>query len=112
MLLSVVPAFPQPLASSRRGQMTTNAALNSCSFPESLDDSEMEQTATCYDPDKNLESIMADPHQVISIMATAICDARKDPDHRMDPEEAKHIAKCIVEALTDAGLQIVPVGKN
>ena len=62
---------------------------------------------------KNLESIMADPHQVISIMATAICDVRKDhPDDRMDPEEAKQIAKCIVEALTDAGLQIVPISKN
>jgi hypothetical protein len=56
---------------------------------------------------------MADPHQVSSIMATTICDARKDhPDHRMDPEEAKQIAKCIVEALTDAGLQIVPISKN
>jgi len=56
---------------------------------------------------------MADPHQVMSIIATAICDAHKDhPDYRMDPEEAKHIAKCIVEALTDAGLQIVPISKN
>ena len=33
---------------------------------------------------------MADQHQVNSIIATAICDARKeDPDHRMDPEEVK-----------------------
>jgi hypothetical protein len=56
---------------------------------------------------------MADPHQAISIMASAICDVSKDPpDHRMDPEEAKQIAKCIVEALTDAGLQIVPICKN
>jgi hypothetical protein len=56
---------------------------------------------------------MADPHQAISIMATAICDVRKDPpDYRMDPEEAKQIAKCIVEALTDAGLQIVPISEN
>jgi hypothetical protein len=30
----------------------------------------------------------------------------------MDPEEAKQIAKCIVEALLDAGLQIVPVNKD
>jgi hypothetical protein len=29
----------------------------------------------------------------------------------MDPEEAKQIAKCIVEALFDAGLQIVPLSK-
>jgi hypothetical protein len=56
---------------------------------------------------------MADPHQMMSIMATAICDVHKDhPDHRIDPEEAKQIAKCIVEALTDAGLQIVPISKN
>jgi hypothetical protein len=27
----------------------------------------------------------------------------------MDPEDAKQIAKCIVVALTDAGLEIVPV---
>lgn len=27
----------------------------------------------------------------------------------MDPEEAKQIAKCIVEALSDARFQIVPV---
>jgi hypothetical protein len=53
---------------------------------------------------------MADQHQVNSIIATAICDARNDhPDQRMDPEEAKQIAKCIIEALTEAGLQIVPV---
>ena len=56
---------------------------------------------------------MADPHQAISIMASAICDVRKDhPDFRMDPEEAKQVAKCIVEALTDAGLEIVPISKN
>jgi hypothetical protein len=30
----------------------------------------------------------------------------------MDPEEAKLIAKCIVEALADAGLEIVPVTKD
>jgi hypothetical protein len=51
---------------------------------------------------------MADPHQVSIIIATAICDACRDhPDHRIDSEEAKQIAKCIVEALADAGLQIV-----
>jgi hypothetical protein len=53
---------------------------------------------------------LADPHQVNSIISAAICDCRKDhPDGRMDPQEAKQIAKCIVEALSDAGLQIVPV---
>jgi uncharacterized protein (DUF849 family) len=56
---------------------------------------------------------MADEHQVNSIIATAICDARKDhPDHRMDPEEAKQIAKCVIEALFEAGLQIVPATIN
>jgi hypothetical protein len=30
----------------------------------------------------------------------------------MDAEEAKQIAKCIVEALSDAGLQIAPLGKK
>jgi hypothetical protein len=60
-----------------------------------------------------LREPMADQHQLNSIIATALCDARKDhPDHRIDPEEAKQIAKCIVEALIDAGLQIVPVGKS
>jgi hypothetical protein len=57
---------------------------------------------------------MTDQHQVNSIIATAICDARKnDPsEHRMDPEEAKQLAKCILDALADAGLQIVPVEKQ
>jgi hypothetical protein len=42
-------------------------------------------------------------------MATAICDCRKDqPDNRIDPTEAKQIAKCITEALADAGLRIAP----
>jgi predicted ATPase len=50
---------------------------------------------------------MTDQHQVNSIVATAIRDAR-----RMDPEEAKQIAKCVIQALTDAGLQIVPVSKS
>ncbi|MEO6782212.1 MAG: hypothetical protein ABI196_15125 [Bradyrhizobium sp.] len=52
---------------------------------------------------------MSDQHQVNSIIATAICDARKEnPGGRIEPEEAKQIAKCIVEALSGAGLQIVP----
>ena len=50
---------------------------------------------------------MVDQHQVNSIIATAILDSRKDhPDH-IDPA-TKQIAKCIIEALTDAGLAIVP----
>jgi len=44
---------------------------------------------------------------------TMICDALKDrPDHRIDLGEAKQIAKCVLEALTDAGLQIVPLSKE
>jgi hypothetical protein len=62
---------------------------------------------------KNQEGPLADPHQAITIIATALCEARKDhPDHAMDPEEAKQIAKCIVEALSDARFQIVPVEAN
>lgn len=56
---------------------------------------------------------MSDEHQVNSIIAAAISDARKDhPDGRMDAEEAKQVAKCIVEALSSAGLQIVPMSKD
>jgi hypothetical protein len=56
---------------------------------------------------------MTDAHQLNSIIAAAICDARKDhPDQQLDPEQAKQIAKCIVEALTGAGLQIVPLGDH
>jgi hypothetical protein len=59
------------------------------------------------------EITMSDEHQVNSIIATAIFDARKDhPDGRIDPEEAKQFAKCVIEALSSAGLQIVPVSSN
>lgn len=51
---------------------------------------------------------MADQHQVNAIMASTICGCLKEnADRRIDPEEAKHIAKCIVAALTEAGLAIV-----
>jgi len=56
-----------------------------------------------------IEAIMTDPYQVNSIIAVAICEARGDhPDKRMDSDEAQRIAKCIAEALTGAGLKIVP----
>jgi hypothetical protein len=59
------------------------------------------------------EEAMTDPHQVNSIIATAICDAHKDlQENRMDPEEAKQIAKGIVEALSNAGFQIVLARKD
>ena len=61
----------------------------------------------------NREDRMVDLHQVNSIIAAAICDARKDHSGgRMEAEEAKQIAKCIVAALSDAGLEIVPVRKD
>lgn len=55
---------------------------------------------------------MADQHQVNSIIATAIHDAHKDREDQIAPEQAKQIAKCITEALTAAGLQIVPIRKG
>ena len=52
---------------------------------------------------------MTDPHQVNAIIATAIMNSEVDADHdAVDVEKAKHIAKCIVMALTDAGLEITP----
>jgi hypothetical protein len=56
---------------------------------------------------------MSDAHQASAIIATAIFDARKDhPDRQIDPEEAKHIAKCIIEALSGAGLEIAPASTD
>ena len=59
------------------------------------------------------DNFVTDEHQVNSIIAAAICEAQKDhPIHQMDPEQAKQIAKCITEALTGAGLQIVPLSND
>ena len=50
---------------------------------------------------------LVDQHQVISIIATAICECFKErPEQEIGPEEAKQIAKCIIEALAEAGLEI------
>ena len=50
---------------------------------------------------------MVDQHQVNSIIATAICECSKEhPEQTIGPEEAKQMAKCIIEALTNAGLEI------
>jgi hypothetical protein len=50
---------------------------------------------------------MVDQHQVISIIATAICECFKEhPEQTIGPEEAKQIAKCVIEALSEAGLEI------
>ena len=58
----------------------------------------------------NQEETLTDPHQVNSIIAKTIWGSRKDhPTHTIDPDEAKHLAKCIVEALLDAGFQIAPL---
>jgi hypothetical protein len=62
---------------------------------------------------ENWEGHMSDQHLVNSIIASAILDALKDhPEGGMDPEEAKQVAKCIVEALSSAGLRIVPVSDD
>jgi hypothetical protein len=50
---------------------------------------------------------LADPHQVNTIIAAAILDCRKDhPEGGLDPEEAKTMAKCIIQQLSEAGFQI------
>jgi hypothetical protein len=55
---------------------------------------------------------MDDPHQVNTIIATAICDAVKDrPDGEIGIEEAKLLGKRVVEALNDAGMQIIAVDR-
>jgi len=53
---------------------------------------------------------LADPHQVNALIAAAICECRKDnPANEIKAEEAKQMAKHIIEALLDAGLEISPV---
>lgn len=55
-------------------------------------------------------SKMDDPHQINSIIATAISDFFKGhPDAQCGIEEAKLLGKQIIEALNEAGLQITPV---
>jgi hypothetical protein len=54
------------------------------------------------------ETSLADPHQVNSLIASAICEFRKLTSvGAIDPEEAKTMAKCIVQHLNDAGFKIV-----
>jgi hypothetical protein len=58
---------------------------------------------------------MTDPHQVNSIIATAIVNCELDAaenENGIEVEKAKHMAKCIITALTDAGLEIVPTNKK
>jgi hypothetical protein len=48
-----------------------------------------------------------DHHQVNSIIATAICECSGEgPVHKIAPEQAKQMVKCIIAALSDAGLEI------
>jgi hypothetical protein len=50
---------------------------------------------------------MVDQHQVGSIIANAICECfKQQPERTIGVEEAKQIAKCVVEALADARLEI------
>ncbi len=52
---------------------------------------------------------MHDTHQVNTIIATTVCDFLKDySSTRISSEEAKLLAKLIVEALNEAGLEIAP----
>jgi len=46
----------------------------------------------------------------MTIIATAIHDCAKEK--LPNPEEAKQIAKCILEALSAAGLQVEAGGRN
>lgn len=53
---------------------------------------------------------MDDPHQVNTMMAAAICDFFKGRTNvKIGTEEAKILAKQIVEALNGAGLQVVAI---
>jgi len=58
-----------------------------------------------------VEAKVDDPHQVNTIIATAICDALNDEAGAalVGIEQAKQVGKRVVEALNDAGMQIVPV---
>jgi len=52
---------------------------------------------------------LVDQHQVISIIATAVYECFKErPDQNVGIEEAKQIAKCIIEALAESGLEVGP----
>lgn len=56
---------------------------------------------------------MTDEHQTNAIIATVLLDSFRDhPEQSLDPEEAKLIAKRIVAALEDAGLQITIVNRS
>lgn len=50
---------------------------------------------------------MGDQHQVNTIIASAICECSgESPEQKIAPEQAKQMAKCIIAALSNAGLEI------
>jgi hypothetical protein len=54
---------------------------------------------------------LTDRHQQIALIATAISEAMTNCSAQaplLEPEQGKQLAKCVVEALADAGLQIIP----
>jgi hypothetical protein len=56
---------------------------------------------------------MADEHQTNALIATAILESVRDhPNSAIDPEQAKLMAKHILEALADAGLQVTLVDQS
>jgi hypothetical protein len=56
---------------------------------------------------------MVDEHQTNALIATAILESvRDDPNSAIDPEQAKLMAKHILAALTDAGLEITLVAPS
>lgn len=55
---------------------------------------------------------MDDPHQVNTLIAAAICDFFKArADGQIGTEEAKILAKQVVEALNESGLQIIAIDR-
>ncbi len=56
---------------------------------------------------------MADPHQIHSLIASAISECSKhNPAGVVYPEEAKIMAKCVLQQLGDAGFHIVAVAPD
>jgi hypothetical protein len=56
---------------------------------------------------------LADEHQANAIIATAILESVRDhADYTINPEQAKLIAKRIIAALADAGLEITLVDQT
>ncbi len=56
---------------------------------------------------------MVDEHQTNVVIATEIIESFKDhPDYKLDPEEAKIVAKRILVALEDAGFQITLIDQE